>query len=324
MESPPSKRQRLQESPWSSLPQSQTTAPSSIIASASCHTRVQDEDYNSIPKLDHYKAVTGDAKDTKEFITFERVPETVLRSTPINGTGEWDASELDRCSVTVGSSDTEHVPESPDHQQMAEEIIKLWDFDNEDLEELLGDESPTEATRPPSSVIRCHERSSRSRDEFDADLQHSSPRPNAAITAISVEDQLLDHDVDWELITEHGQAPPQSTCAITSQATHTLHDISSTRSQVTVANLQPKTLVEANAPDYSMIRMVLRPYKTFFHIQGMLDTKSQIYRNQPEAIFELFARIIYSSRENFAHKQLFQFRDLFKETPPYLNGTLLG
>ncbi|UZP37458.1 hypothetical protein NXS19_005274 [Fusarium pseudograminearum] len=52
--------------------------------------------------------------------------------------------------------------------------------------------------------------------------------------------------------------------------------------------------------------------------------KTQIFRNQPEIIFELFARVVYSSRENFHKKQYFRFRSLLKECPPYLNGALLG
>lgn len=70
--------------------------------------------------------------------------------------------------------------------------------------------------------------------------------------------------------------------------------------------------------------MPLKPHKTFFHVKEMLEAKQQMFRNQPDAVFELFARVVYSSRVNFYRKQYFQFRDLFKEPPPYLSGALRG
>lgn len=70
--------------------------------------------------------------------------------------------------------------------------------------------------------------------------------------------------------------------------------------------------------------MTFKAFKTFFHLNEMLDAKVQMFKHQPEMVFDLFARVLYSSRENFVKKQYFQFRDLFKETPPYLSGALLG
>lgn len=49
-----------------------------------------------------------------------------------------------------------------------------------------------------------------------------------------------------------------------------------------------------------------------------------MYKTQPEVVFEFFARVVYTRRENFAKKQLFQLRDLFKVPPPYIFGVLLN
>jgi hypothetical protein len=70
-------------------------------------------------------------------------------------------------------------------------------------------------------------------------------------------------------------------------------------------------------------QVLLKPFKPFFNLQELLDAKAQMFRHQPEITFELFARAIYSSRENFHKKQYFQFRSLLKECPPYINGALL-
>jgi hypothetical protein len=68
----------------------------------------------------------------------------------------------------------------------------------------------------------------------------------------------------------------------------------------------------------------LKPFKTFFHFGEMLGAKATMFCNSPDAVFELFTRVVYSARENFGHRQYFQFRDLFKETPPFLSGALAG
>ncbi|KAK0385325.1 hypothetical protein NLU13_7801 [Sarocladium strictum] len=67
---------------------------------------------------------------------------------------------------------------------------------------------------------------------------------------------------------------------------------------------------------------LLRPFKTFFRISDMLKTKSEMFKNQPKAIFELFARLVFTSRDRDHTQQYFQLRDLFANNPPYLSGTL--
>jgi hypothetical protein len=66
----------------------------------------------------------------------------------------------------------------------------------------------------------------------------------------------------------------------------------------------------------------LNPFKTFFHTEEMLAAKVELYGQQHEIVFDWFARVIHSTRQNFERKQYFQFRDLFKEASPYLSGAL--
>ncbi|KAJ0152544.1 Transcription factor gsfR2 [Fusarium oxysporum f. sp. albedinis] len=51
-------------------------------------------------------------------------------------------------------------------------------------------------------------------------------------------------------------------------------------------------------------KVLLKPFKTFFDLQELVDAKTQMFRNQPDVTFELFARVIYSSRENFYKKHI--------------------
>ncbi|KAI9151868.1 hypothetical protein HJFPF1_09080 [Paramyrothecium foliicola] len=68
----------------------------------------------------------------------------------------------------------------------------------------------------------------------------------------------------------------------------------------------------------------LDPSTTFFHTPKLLLAKRQVQEQQPAATFEWYACVIHTTRENFAHKQYFQFRDLFEEAGPYLSGVLQG
>lgn len=70
--------------------------------------------------------------------------------------------------------------------------------------------------------------------------------------------------------------------------------------------------------------LLLRPYKTFFHISDMLFHKAELYKNQPAAIFELFARVIYTNRDRGVRGQFFQLCDIMAQNPPYLSGSLLS
>ncbi len=66
-------------------------------------------------------------------------------------------------------------------------------------------------------------------------------------------------------------------------------------------------------------RTVLR---TCFRIGEALNAAAVASRTNIDAIIELYARVVTSSRESKgAHKQLFQFGDLFTDKPPYLVAT---
>ena len=59
-----------------------------------------------------------------------------------------------------------------------------------------------------------------------------------------------------------------------------------------------------------------------FRIGEALNAAAVASRTNFDAIIELYARVVTSSREaSGGYKQLFQFADIFTDRPPYLNGT---
>jgi hypothetical protein len=139
----------------------------------------------------------------------------------------------------------------------------------------------------------------------------------------------LPEGIDWSNIQEHirhtvrpgstiecSAANRSKTPEYGSQPTTQKNGIfSQSRSSAPTKKQNPATLVG---------QALLKPFKTFFNIGELLDAKAKMYWNQPEVIFELFARVVYSSRENFHKKQYFRFQSLLKDCPPHINGALLG
>jgi hypothetical protein len=185
------------------------------------------------------------------------------------------------------------------------------DFPDEDLVHLSGSTSVQPFELPPSSVVRNHDRSSRSAEDYDSKLQYSPVTGGTRAPTTTSDQQVPEADVDWEPVRKHSH---QFSSPMTLRSTGGTQPTSSSPCTSSAAD----NTVAAELPPY----VLLKPFKTFLHIKDLVDTKAQMFSNSDTAHFELFTRVLYSSRENFTHKQFFQFRDLLKETPPYLNGTL--
>lgn len=183
-----------------------------------------------------------------------------------------------------------------------------------------------EPKQPPSSVLREYRdvfntvSSSTTSSRFDPTLQYSPPLPHPVSSPV---EEKPDHeanilnDMSWDnLESQLDEFSPDQTCNSKIED-GCESEIMNTR-MLTQQTTPPSTA--SSVPP----GLVLRPYKTWFHIREMLEAKKTMYRNQHNAIFELFARVVYTCRENFERKQLFQLRDLFKISPPYLPGVLLN
>lgn len=194
---------------------------------------------------------------------------------------------------------------------------------------------------PPSSVMNDWDRDSRSREEYDPTLQHSSrlpsPEVDNALKAGETSDldpeaaDLLDNGVDWDAVYAIVKDLPGDPSLVGSEKicqsmlptnTHQGPATSSDSPQANEVALQPftrppfpeKVSEEPSIPGVSD-NTVLR---TCFRIGHMISLASQ------DAVFDVFARVMYSARENLAIKQHFQFADLFKDQHPYPSGTLTG
>jgi hypothetical protein len=184
-----------------------------------------------------------------------------------------------------------------------------------------------ELVQPAATVFENQGRSPRSREDYVPSLQYSSPDEQKAKTTTGIRDgsKALEEDIDWDLVM-NGVEPfahrtsvisaPSSQTIDASLASNTVHSIG--------CGKRPQPLRISTPLHEPSTSLLLRPFKTFFRISDMLSTKAELYKNQPRAVFELFARVIYTSRDRNGRKQYFQLRDLIAQTPPFLSGTLVN
>ncbi|KAK5653375.1 hypothetical protein OQA88_9067 [Cercophora sp. LCS_1] len=64
--------------------------------------------------------------------------------------------------------------------------------------------------------------------------------------------------------------------------------------------------------------------RTCFRLNDVIPQGQRCLKAHQDAVFELYARVLYSSREKIKRAQHFRFRDLYKNQMPYLPGTLAG
>ena len=185
------------------------------------------------------------------------------------------------------------------------------------------------AQQPPSSVIRDHNRVSPSPEEFDPALQYSPPDINEHSPAAhtTLEEDPLDESVDWDQVMRNVEPSAKtissfaSSFAAASSRSAQKYYVQNTIESTTV-KVPPRPTTSVPQHVTPSKAMLLRPFKTFFKIQDMLDQKASLFKNQPGAIFELFARVSYTSRNRTGCSQYFQLCDLSSQGPPFLSGAL--
>jgi hypothetical protein len=207
-----------------------------------------------------------------------------------------------------------------------EEFLDSLSDEDRDFEELISSLPNHEMQGPTSSVVRAHDCESRSAEDFDPNLRHSSLSIGSSDTVKSKDGSPLEEDVDWTVVHESARVMKKTDGSSGSQKPYTPTTVGHLASQSVTFDSRSRVqeTPPGSRPSSFPARMLLKPHKTFFDISEMLEAKMQLFKHQPDAIYELFARVVYSSRENFHRKQYFQFRGLLKECPPYINGTLMG
>lgn len=211
----------------------------------------------------------------------------------------------------LSSDESVQATEPPELQVPSEEI---WQF--------FSVQPPCPDTKePPSSVLREFDNvsiSTTTPTTFDPTLQYSPPS-SVSPTADEVIGCGKVREVCWDFV----NSPLQHTYA--EEAKH--YDKNQIETNVASHSYRVPPPPPPTPPSTAIgppAGLLLRPYKAWFHLREMLQAKQAMYKNQPEVVFEFFARVVYTQRENLAKKQLFQLRDLFKLSPPYISGVLLN
>ena len=245
------------------------------------------------------------------------LPCTTLPSRPLQS---YDESAL-QTHVLPPTSSTPH--------QGRDDEFGLAASDEEDLAKLFDSVDAKTRNNPPSSVVRSMDSAS-SIERFDPKLQRSSPNTPEVNSAPNVDDEdlILDYEVDWDKILEALPSRPhdpsiQSPMAQTPPRTAEVASIVQTASQ-------PKPFVRPPFPSPVRDKSPITGFtsstvlRVCFRVGQLLNECRRAYNARQDVIFELYAKVIYSSRERTSRLQHFQFADLFKENPPYPTGILKG
>ncbi|KAI1402737.1 hypothetical protein F4819DRAFT_271373 [Hypoxylon fuscum] len=263
-------------------------------------------------------------------------------ATPSRGTANCDYEFVEEAAALVGldvDANADPGDEYPlDDDLMEEDIACLLDATLNNVQE---------THIPPSSVTQAWDHDSRSAADYDPNLQYSSPFPSSWETrgsrAVDVaqkldadQDDLLDDDIDWNAVYALTSTIPKALStsgpqyiAHSSSADQTTHAEDSVQHKpVERGAVLVKPFVRPPFPEKVRDRSVVPGLssstllRTCFRIGEMVNQIARCSNHNQEVIFELFARVTYSSRESLAKTQHFQFIDLFKDQQPYPAGVL--
>ncbi|KAI0142862.1 hypothetical protein GGR57DRAFT_485080 [Xylariaceae sp. FL1272] len=211
-----------------------------------------------------------------------------------------------------------------------------------------------ETHAPPSSVQQDWDHESRSDVQYDPNLQYSSPLPSSKTSnecqatdivatgqcSAADDESLLDEEVDWNAVYDVADSiQKRSSSSINS------HSIKRASMAVPTATDRPNpmdgdstTTTDTSRPLSAFVRSPFpdkvrdRPFvpgissttllRTCFRIGAMISQTAWSHNHGQDVVFELYARVTYSSRETAPFKQHFQLVDLFKDQQPYPAATL--
>ncbi|KFY00690.1 hypothetical protein O988_03172 [Pseudogymnoascus sp. VKM F-3808] len=248
--------------------------------------------------------------------------------TPLSNSGEpsLEFENASRSSSRLQSTDDEYFMDDIDEAELA----NLAELDNPVI---------IETHSPPSNWTQSDVRS-RDREVYDEKLNYSSPstkcddnRINKNQLRVQPSVESLAEPEDWAFL-NHNVAASQN--------------IGSLRGETipTALAMTPRPSSRHSANDDSHEYTPLAPFarspfpekvsgvslipglttgtmlRTCFRIGECIRAGSFCHRLNQDAIIELFCRVTFSSRENGAHKQIFQFADIFHNSPPFVSGVL--
>lgn len=219
--------------------------------------------------------------------------------------------------------------------------------DDDIVELLAGPSGFVQETHIPPSSMQGWDHESRSAAEYDPCLKCSPPDPQETdidapeigqVPATRQPDEsedLLDEDVDWNAVLANANAiqkDPSVNSYIESRIVNCLDTGMCEGTPAVVGavgevvsfpafirppfpeKVRDRPLVAGMSSDTLL--------RTCFRIGVMISQTVHCFNHQQNVLFELYARVTYSSRETLVRKQHFQFVDLCKDQQPYPAATL--
>ncbi|KFY61028.1 hypothetical protein V496_05191 [Pseudogymnoascus sp. VKM F-4515 (FW-2607)] len=241
-----------------------------------------------------------------------------------------------------GSSvELENVSRFSPKLQSTDDEYSMDDADEAELANLAKQDNPViiETHSPPSNWTESDVRS-RDREVYDEKLNYSSPSTkhddniiNGNQLRVHPSVESLTEPEDWSFL-NHNPAMPEN--------------IEFLRNKTLPAAfpMTPGPSCSRSANDDSHEYIPLTPFarspfpekvcagslipgltactilRTCFRIGECIRAGSFCNRLNQDAIIELFCRVTFSSREDGTHRQIFQFADIFHNSPPFVNGIL--
>ncbi|KAI0864439.1 hypothetical protein F4860DRAFT_464120 [Xylaria cubensis] len=213
--------------------------------------------------------------------------------------------------------------------------------DDDIVQLFVGTSGSVEENHIPPSSIQGWDHESRSAVEYDPSLKYSPPDLEESETNMAKTEQihsdwqteasedLLDEDVDWDAVMVNVDAiqgdsliapyPESSTpehrnaCARKSRSLGSHSNGVRPLTEFVRPPFPDKVRDRPSVPGMSSNTLL----RTCFRIDMMIKQTTYCYNHKQDVVFELYARVTYSSRETLARRQHFQFVDLYEDREPY-------
>lgn len=265
-------------------------------------------------------------------------------SDPVDFCNKGDTS-LERTGTIHNTTTSDYLSDSSNAYPLDDDIAY------DDIIQLLMDTpGSVEENHIPPSSLQGWDHESRSAAEYDPSLKYSPPdleetETNATnlVQAQSnwqteASEDLLDEDVDWDTVLVNMDTIQKSSSV----------DPDPELNFPTRRNMDMCAKKQDNSGSYvnevgHLTAFVRPPFpekvrdrssvpgmsshtllRTCFRIGVMISQTAYCFNHKQDVVFEIYARVTYSSRETLARKQHFQFVDLYKDQQPYPAATLVN
>ncbi|KAJ2989034.1 hypothetical protein NUW58_g3672 [Xylaria curta] len=275
--------------------------------------------------------------------------EAGLLLTPTEGTPSRRVLGGHKDTHSRGVSATPHTGASNEGSDLSDAYPLDDDIADDDIVQLLaGPLGLVQENHIPPSSVQGWDHDSRSAAEYDPNLKYSPPKPQKLDSdTVQMEhiptswqrdasEDLLDEDVDWNAVLVNANAIQTNPSLYSQPGTEVFEHVNTE-----IRSKKPHNAGPHSDPADNLTAFIRPPFpekvrdrpsvsgmssntllRTCFRIGAMISQTVHCYNHQQDVVFELYARVTYSSRETLVRKQHFQFVDLYKDQQPYPAATL--